>query len=94
MRYRKKPVVIDAFHVTEFEYHTYVCCGTFANAPDWLRDNTDRLRVSNGTIYVHTLEGDMKIRMCDYLVRGIDGEFYPCREDIFLRTYEVVNDGN
>lgn len=40
---------------------------------------------------IHTLEGDMNVSFRDYIIQGIDGEFYPCRESIFLKTYEVVD---
>jgi hypothetical protein len=41
-------------------------------------------------IYVRTLEGDMLASIGDYLIRGVAGEYYPCRADIFEKTYEEV----
>lgn len=43
------------------------------------------------TVTIHTLEGDMKANKGDYIIKGVKGEFYPCREDIFLQTYDAVN---
>lgn len=43
------------------------------------------------TITIHTLEGDMKANKGDYIIKDVKGEFYPCREDIFLQTYDVVD---
>ena len=41
-------------------------------------------------ITIHTLEGDMKANRGDYIIKGVKGEFYPCRKDIFEQTYEEV----
>jgi hypothetical protein len=43
-------------------------------------------------IYIHTLEGVMKANMGDFIIKGINGEFYPCKSDIFEKTYEKVED--
>lgn len=40
---------------------------------------------------IHTLEGDMNVSNGDYIIRGVDGEFYPCKEEIFNKTYEKCN---
>lgn len=58
-KYRKKPVVIDAYQ-------------------------TDKEMI------IHTLEGDMKANVGDYIITGVDGERYPCKPDIFEKTYESV----
>lgn len=41
---------------------------------------------------IHTLEGDMKAEVGDYIITGVNGEQYPCKPDIFLKTYEPVDD--
>ncbi|EJX17487.1 hypothetical protein SOJ_17760 [Staphylococcus sp. OJ82] len=41
-------------------------------------------------MYVNTLEGDMLVNAGDYIIKGINGEVYPCKPDIFHKTYEVV----
>ena len=43
------------------------------------------------TLILYTLEGDMRVSLNDYILQGVDREFYPCRESIFLKTYEVVD---
>lgn len=63
MKYRKKPVVVEAY-------------------------KTDK------EIIIHTLEGDMKASIGDYIITGVNGEKYPCKPDIFEKTYEVVNNTN
>ena len=82
MKYRKKPVVIEAVRFM-----------IDAELPDWFMD-----RVTNGTITIHgdgtcdieTLEGNMKSNKGDYIILGIKGEVYPCKPDIFAKTYELV----
>lgn len=77
MKYRKKPVVIEAVR--------YMIDNSL---PDWFMD-----RVSNNTIVIHedhikTLEGTMKSEYGDYIILGVNDEVYPCKPDIFEKTYE------
>ena len=58
-KYRKKPVVIEAYQ-------------------------------TNTEMIIHTLEGDMLASIGDYIITGVDGEQYPCKPDIFEKTYELV----
>lgn len=41
-------------------------------------------------LMIHTLEGDHKANIGDYIIKGVRGEFYPCKKDIFEETYEIV----
>ena len=43
-------------------------------------------------LVIHTLEGDMRADVGDWIIRGVAGEFYPCKPDIFAATYEAVSD--
>ena len=43
-----------------------------------------------GNLVIRTLEGDMRVSVGDYVIRGVDGEFYPCKPDIFAKTYKAV----
>lgn len=89
MKYRKKPVVIDAIQfdgsgesctaVTEF------LGGSYAGGHRWKSTTND-----GG--WITTLEGDMEFRPGDWIIRGVAGEFYPCRSDIFEATYEPAPD--
>ena len=45
---------------------------------------------SQKRLYVNTLEGDMLVNKGDYIIKGVNGEVYPCKPDIFHKTYEVV----
>lgn len=81
-RYRNKPVAIEAFQYVGDNY-------------DALRTWTDdRVQLNTGTAetYVDTLEGPMIFNPGDYIIRGIRGEYYPCKPHIFAETYERVTD--
>ena len=84
MKYRKKPVVIEAYLPYE------------GKMPPWfesaLSSGTVRERVSGG-FDVDTLEGTMYASPGDYIIRGVKGEIYPCKPDIFEATYEPVEPG-
>jgi hypothetical protein len=76
MKYRKKPVVIEARKLTIASLNE-IC--KWANASEG----------RNGCA-IPTLEGCMTARIGDYIIRGVQGEFYPCKPDIFEATYERV----
>lgn len=90
MKYRKKPVVIEAFRFY------------MDNMPDWFMDNitsnkvilrkSDYKRYSIEEAYceIETLEGTMTCKGGDYVIKGVNGEIYPCKPDIFEKTYESV----
>ena len=84
MRYRKKPVVIEAVK--------YLGGSTYAEAPNWLveacKDGTVYLMGEH--LFVRTLEGEMTASLGDYIIRGVHGEIYPCKPDIFEETYEMA----
>jgi hypothetical protein len=79
-KYRKKPVVIEA--------QQYTRNGLDAErVAEWC--NGDQ---TNEGCIIHTLEGDHLANYGDWIIKGIKGEFYPCKNDIFNATYEPVND--
>lgn len=83
MKFRKKPVVIDAIQFTGknlAEILGFTRAGEISE--DFLSDE----------IEIPTLEGVMKARPGDWIIRGIKGELYPCKPDIFAATYEAVNE--
>jgi hypothetical protein len=80
-RYRKKPVVIEA-HKWEGD-----------NWPDFLQFIVARggeASTEGDSLYIHTLEGVMEASAGDWIIQGVQGEFYPCKPDIFDATYEEV----
>ena len=88
-QYRKKPVVIEAvqflgvksfYEMVELWGQSFVnVCGFFAGSVD------DKMDMN-----IKTLEGTMKVFIGDWVIRGIKGEFYPCKNKIFEGTYEKV----
>lgn len=83
MKYRKKPVEIEAMQLTA---DNVVDVLTFCNRDEIVASNED------GTISIKTLEGVMLASINDYIIRGVKGELYPCKPDIFEATYDKVED--
>lgn len=82
MKYRKKPVVVQA---CRFMIDSHM--------PDWFMDNVSNDTITthaDGTCDIKTLEGTMKADFGDYVIQGVNGEVYPCKPDIFEKTYELV----
>lgn len=80
MKFVKKPVVVDA-----------VLWDGSQDAVEQLGEMTGEVGFGapfNGDIIIHTLEGDMRASLGDYIIKGIKGELYPCKPDIFLATYD------
>ncbi len=83
MKFRKKPVVIDAMQFTE-ETKDQVYC--------WVEGNKYASHDDDGnpTLIIPTLEGEMTATLGDWIIKGVAGEFYPFKPDIFEQTYEEV----
>ena len=97
MKYRKKPVVIDAI---QWNGKNLIEIRTFIDGKNpkiegyhashkW-EDYCNLVETEGLTI--HTLEGNMKASIGDYIIKGVQGEFYPCKPEIFEATYEKVTD--
>lgn len=99
MKYRKKPVVIEAFQMTEERREDN------RDWPNWLNEAWQKGRGDEGSIYpvcpgsptnrllaICTLEGEHLVSWGDYIIQGVNGELYPCKPDIFEKTYEKVED--
>lgn len=85
MKYRKKPIVIEAMQFTdETKDRVRNWMGTAAWT-DWSDDQKPK-----PIIKISTLEGTMTARFGDWIIKGVAGEFYPCKPDIFEATYEAV----
>ena len=89
-KYRKKPVVIDAFRL-DGNLFTREYPAWWVEAQD--RTATMVVPVSGKTLYamIKTLEGDMRADYGDWIIRGVNGELYPIKDEIFRKTYEVVD---
>lgn len=86
MKYRKKPIEVEAFQYT----------GNFGQTPQWIVDaiakgvlHLNRLSFeTEPELFVDTLEGTHHVMVGDYIVKGVRGELYNCKPDIFEDTYE------
>ncbi len=85
-KFRKKPVVIEAIEwngdmssIEDMQLRSY--CQAVAQG------------LGDPALYIETLEGTMKAELGDWIILGIKGEIYPCKPDIFEKTYELVEDG-
>jgi len=95
MKYRKKPVVVEAIQ--------YKPSKDYDNINDLIEYMSDIIKFTNHSIKVgqgigfdnitiQTLEGEMLVSEGDYIIKGVNGEFYPCKPDIFHKTYEKVEE--
>lgn len=86
MKYKKKPVVIEALKFnTEIDYIVMVA--------KWGNEFESKTRYKELCfVCVDTLEGQMICAKGDYIIKGVKGEFYPCKPDIFEMTYDKVED--
>lgn len=97
MKYKKKPVVIEAVKFLGFYGKECNFCN-FDERPQWLVDAIHKDKLidffdSPEKLTIHTLEGHIYASPGDYIIRGVQGEFYPCKPDIFDETYEQAGDG-
>lgn len=77
MRYKTKPCEIEAVQWTG------------ENLTEILRfANTQNIDITSGVLIIKTLEGDMAASTGDYIIRGLRGEYYPCKPDVFRAKYE------
>jgi len=82
-KYRKKPVVIEAMQLEQ---------NSFEQIIEWIGDENlaDGTSSNEVVIEIVTLEGNHHARVGDWIIKGVAGEFYPCKPDIFEETYEKV----
>ena len=77
-KFRKKPVTIEAIQFIN---------GNFSDLEDFVGGDAE---FRNGELVIATLEGAMRASPGDWIIKGVKGEFYPCKPDIFAATYEEV----
>jgi hypothetical protein len=92
MKFRKKPVVIDAIQWTGHNAtEIMLFVGQKLNArcvPHGIEIEHDNIPNNAYALEIPTLEGTMTATKLDWIIRGVNGEFYPCKPDIFEKTYE------
>lgn len=80
-KYRKKPVVIEAEFITE---------GNMDRVAEWCRGSVRGIKLppKDRVIQIQTLEGELEIGPGNWIIKGVEGEFYPCKASVFDATYE------
>ena len=87
IKFRKKPVVIEAI-LWDGKKETADAIGK-ASAERYVLYDHD---IVYDVLYIRTLEGTMQARIGDWIIKGVKGEIYPCKPDIFRATYEMVGE--
>lgn len=80
MKYRKKPVVIEAIQ--------YLGNRNRFEVAEFFKGETFDIEFLDNSVRINTLEGTMTADPLDWIIKGVKGEFYPCKPDIFEATYE------
>lgn len=98
-RYRKKPVVVEAIRLNSYAEedirNVLEFMGQTVNLDHITQDKFSEycsMCRQGGGLPINTLEGEIKASIGDYIIRGINGEYYPCKPDIFRKTYESVEE--
>lgn len=81
LKVSKKPIPVIAMEYTGKNYD---------EVKKFCKDCVYKSTEDNKTIYIKTLEGNMKCKIGNYIIKGIDGEFYPIQRDIFEKTYNIL----
>lgn len=92
MKYRKKPVVVEAWQFTKENFKK--------GAPHWIKHSNRKVELwsqyGGNSIggEIETLEGNYEVSENDWIIKGVKGELYPCKPDIFEMTYEKAGEVN
>jgi hypothetical protein len=92
MKYRKKPVVIEAVQWNAKNFDEVMNFMEEFHGSKFNYENAEEVAYKTGVLQIRTLEGVMTASNGDYIIKGISGEFYPCKPDIFEKTYEKIED--
>ena len=88
-KYRKKPVVIEAVQFKSGE-----CGKQISDIQKFVGTENMDYDPEKNKFFIETPEGRLHISEGDYIIKGVEGEFYPCKPDIFHQTYEKVEEAN
>ena len=81
-QYRKKPIIIEAIQYDGMNQKEIYA---FAKGYAFIKPSSQ--------LVIHTLEGEMLVSISDYVIKGVNGEFYPCKPDIFNKSYDEIKGG-
>jgi hypothetical protein len=94
-KYRKKPVVIEAVLWTG-QNHREMWDFLTGKVDEYITASGDNFYIDHnkvdGGLIIRTLEGEHLASIGDYIIKGVNGEFYPCKPDVFAKTYEKVEE--
>jgi len=85
--FRKKPVTIEAVQYGPYSAPTIEMI-------QFLERADREVSIDQDGIHIHTLEGKMTANLGDWIIRGVQGEYYPCKPDIFAVTYEPAEESD
>lgn len=88
MKYRKKPVVIEAIQFNGLDDYLKIC--KLADESKSTLSSEELFEFRNPVMLINTLEGTMVANKGDYIIKGVNDEYYPCKPDIFEKTYIKV----
>jgi hypothetical protein len=89
-KFRKKPVIIEAVQWTGGNLEEIIrFVGLHESAQKWTWEEYQKVVATEG-LKIFTLEGKMSASIGDYIIKGVKGECYPCKPDIFATTYELA----
>ena len=81
-KFRKRPVTIEAMQLLDAK--------SVLDIEEWMNTADTGYSTSPPTLWIKTLEGIMEASVGDWIIKGIEGEFYPCKNEIFIKTYQEV----
>lgn len=81
-KFRKRPVTIEAMQVTDSK--------SVLDIEEWINSGDVGFSTNPPTLWIDTLEGRMEASVGDWIIKGVEGEFYPCKNNIFIKTYQEV----
>lgn len=89
-KFVKKPIVVEALQIPQVGYENREQGTKFEQ---WLRNGDCKFSIHpDATVIIQTLEGDMSGKYPDWVIKGVRGEFYPCKRDIFEASYMLVSE--
>lgn len=80
-KYRKRPVIIEAMRLLVSNAY---------EVSQWCGGEVKFVSPALPAVFIRTLEGVMRADLGDYIIKGVQGEFYPCKPEVFFATYEAV----
>ena len=83
-KFRKRPITIEAMQLTDSK--------SVLDIKEWMNNPDTCHSTHPPTLWIKTLEGIMEASTGDWIIKGIEGEFYPCKNEIFIKTYQSMKE--